>query len=268
MQPLPVVKPLNVVKDRHACFRAGGKDLPVPVNRFKLERSKETLGHRIVIAVARPAHAADHVAFTRLGVQLVGELTSPVRVQDHANRGTVMLQSHGEGRAGKRRIMLVAHGPADNLAGEAVQDGHQVQPALQGGNVGGVGNPFLVFTLRCEVLCQQVLYDAAVLHRAGQAGTTFLRPHRAQSLFTHQASDPLARGVDALPAQCSRHPVATIGAAAVLKHNPDLLAKRGIALLVRTHPAFAPRVVSARRHLQRTALPLCSITVNRSALVG
>jgi hypothetical protein len=92
VQPLPVVEHVDVVKDRHMHFQASRKD--ATLNRSELERSKETLCHHIVVAVARPTHAADHFALTCLGIDLVGELAAPVRVQDYARRRAVVLQGH------------------------------------------------------------------------------------------------------------------------------------------------------------------------------
>ena len=48
------------------------------LKRFELERSEETLRHRVVIAVARPTRAADHFALISLGIERVGERAAPV----------------------------------------------------------------------------------------------------------------------------------------------------------------------------------------------
>ena len=71
--------------------------------------------------------------------------------------------AHGKGfaQSGKSQVAVqpVAGGPADDPAGEQVDDDGEVQPALAGPDVGDVGAPFLVGRRCREVLIKQVRGD-------------------------------------------------------------------------------------------------------------
>ena len=54
-----VVEHFDVAEDVRAGVAACGADLPT--DTLALEQLEEALGHRVVVAVAAPAHAADQV---------------------------------------------------------------------------------------------------------------------------------------------------------------------------------------------------------------
>ena len=58
-----VVEQLDILEDRGACSIAVLERLVV--GQFQLERGEETLGHRVVVGHARPAHAQPDFRFLR-----------------------------------------------------------------------------------------------------------------------------------------------------------------------------------------------------------
>ena len=58
MEPLAFVEPLDKRKDLPA--RLVPRVIRLVMDKFILEHAGEALGHRIVIAVALPAHTQDH----------------------------------------------------------------------------------------------------------------------------------------------------------------------------------------------------------------
>lgn len=79
MTPLWVIEHLDVVEDIGACVTARGVDLAA--HALALEQLEEALGHRVVEAVAPPAHAADQVVLAQERLALMaGELAALIGV--------------------------------------------------------------------------------------------------------------------------------------------------------------------------------------------
>ena len=75
--PLGVVEHLDVVEDIGSCVVAGR--IGLAANALALEQLEEAFGHRVVVAVAAPAHAADQLVIAQEGLPLMpGELTALV----------------------------------------------------------------------------------------------------------------------------------------------------------------------------------------------
>lgn len=77
-------------------------------------------------------------------------------MMDQAYRWATYDNRFSERRQGQVAVQSVTGRAADDAAGEQVDDDGEVQPALYGPNVQGVGAPFLVQTRRDEILIQQV----------------------------------------------------------------------------------------------------------------
>ena len=58
---------------------------------------------------------------------------------DQPRAWTLSLDRHGQGGDGQFLAHMIAHRPANDLAGGQVEDGGQVQPSLIGRDVGDVG---------------------------------------------------------------------------------------------------------------------------------
>src|SRR5690606_5316817 len=111
-----VIEHLDVVEDSgsmlHPCHPS------LPVEKFCLQRSEETLCHRIVVGVSDGSHRTYKPSFT-----------------------------YGFSK-GKRGVLFshraLTHGPADDTPRESVNDDGEVQPALVGVLLRHIGHPQLI----------------------------------------------------------------------------------------------------------------------------
>jgi len=85
-------------------------------------------------------------------------------MMDEAGSRASPLDCHDERGDGEFGTHVFAHGPANHLAGEQVEDHGQVEPALAGRNVGDIRQPDLIGPLRDKILLEQVCcYRQAML---------------------------------------------------------------------------------------------------------
>lgn len=153
MAPLWVVEHLDVVED--IGLGIGSRGVGLAAHALALEQLEEALDHRVVVAVAAPAHAADQlVGLQELLPFFAGELTALVRVQQNRRFGLAAPQRHDQRAQHQIGVDARAHAPADDLAREQVQHHGQVQPALVRADVGDVGHPGLVGLLDLELALQ------------------------------------------------------------------------------------------------------------------
>ena len=95
MQPLAIVEPFNKRKDLSA--RLVPRVIGLMMNQFIFQRAEEALRHRIVIAVALPAHARCHAEGGEL--PLIGQaavLGSLIGVMNEARSDAPLAHRHGE----------------------------------------------------------------------------------------------------------------------------------------------------------------------------
>ena len=59
-------------------------------------------------------------------------------MMNETRRRTSALDGHGERGNGQFGAHMIAHGPADHLAGEQIEDHGQVQPAFAGWDIGEI----------------------------------------------------------------------------------------------------------------------------------
>ena len=85
-------------------------------------------------------------------------LTAVVRMQHRAGEATPVAHHGGdvEGVGAQPGAHVVGQRPPELAAGEHVEDRAQIEPALDGGDLGQVGEPQLVGLLRAEVGFDQV----------------------------------------------------------------------------------------------------------------
>jgi hypothetical protein len=74
-------------------------------------------------------------------------------------RRPLSLDGHLERIEGDLHVQRRAHAPADDVAGEEVEHGGQVQPAVAGRDVGEIGQPDLVRRLGGEVVAEPIRRD-------------------------------------------------------------------------------------------------------------
>src|SRR4051794_4363928 len=114
----------------------------------------------------------------------------------------------GHHHCGQRQLgaHMVAHGPADDLAGRQVEDGRQVQPSLTGRDVGNVGQPDAV-RCRCdELLLQQVGCDRQRVAAVSGAWPELATGERANTVTTHQPRDAATTRRPAFRTERRMHP--------------------------------------------------------------
>jgi len=145
------------------------------------------------------------------------------------------LDCHGERGDGEFGMQVLAHRPANHLAGEQVEDHGQIEPALAGRNVGDIGQPDLIRPVGDKILLEQVCRHREGMLAVGCAQAIAARRPRPDTMLAHNPFDPLAAdglargpqfGVDA------RCPIPF----PVLRMNPpDVDQQRAIGDLARAH---------------------------------
>src|SRR5215218_8820002 len=117
---------------------------------------------------------------------------------------------------------VVAHRPANDAAGEAVEDDGEVEPAGRGWDVLDVGDPELVWLHGYEVAADEV---GGCPHASDTDGCPRSLPrHRpGEPLRSHQPLDPLAPDVDLLLAKSCMYSAGTVRAPALTVDPRDLL---------------------------------------------
>ena len=85
MAPLTIIEDFNVLKNISRGLRSG---LVVPpMNPLPFQRGEETFGHRVIVAISCPAHAAcDPLTPQQVLKILAGVLTTTIAVMNEARR--------------------------------------------------------------------------------------------------------------------------------------------------------------------------------------
>ena len=138
--PLAIVKVLDVFED----FTAGAEleCATDSVNQFELEGGEEALRHRVVPAVSFAAHAAsDSVLPQQLLIFGAGVLATAIRVTQRSLGRLPLRQCHVHRFQRKLSLQPLVQCPTDDPAREQIQNNRQIQPALEGPQIGDVGDP-------------------------------------------------------------------------------------------------------------------------------
>ncbi len=137
----------------------------------------------------------------------------------------------------------VAGRPANDAAGEQVDDDGQVQPALLCPDVGDVGAPFFVRARRREILIKQVRrHRPGVVTVRGPLEPPLLP--RPQPILTHQARRPTAANMQAIVAQVARHARAAVGTVRQCKGRPNMRQQHHVLVLAAAGRAPLPGEVA------------------------
>jgi len=119
-------------------------------------------------------------------------------------------QSFAQSCQGQIAVQTIGHRPADDAAGEQVDDNGQIQPPLAGPDVGDVGGPFLVRSLRREVLVDDVRCDRpGMVAIRGPLEPPLLAGSKA--ILAHQPSRPATPDEKAVILEFPCHARAAIG---------------------------------------------------------
>jgi len=111
---------------------------------------------------------------------------------DEARSRAAPLDCHDERGDGEFGTHMLAHGPANHLAGEQVEDHGKVEPALAGRNVGDVRQPNLIGPVHDKILLEQVCRHRQAMLAVGCADAIAARSPRLDTVLAHDPFDPLA----------------------------------------------------------------------------
>ena len=197
-----------------------------------LERSKERLGRRVVVAVSRARHALDNtVRFQDPADTMVGVLYATVRVKDKSRQYDSSGERHPERVYDGRSTQVVCNGVTHHAARAHVLNRRQVKPTLVGVDVGDVRYPHFVRPVDVEVLFKKVRRSIPVFapdRRMLEAPYNL----RSKPNYTHKSRYSLVVHRVALLSKClaySRAPVFTFSFFVDLPYPPDQLFNVGIS---------------------------------------
>jgi len=158
MAPDGIVEPVDVATNGLGSLLAGVED--GPPHQLGFEGLEERFDHRVVVAVSLPGHRDQDAVLAELGLIIDGAiLAATIGVMDQPGCRTAHGKGFAQGGESQVAVQPVACCPADDPAGEQVDDDGEVQPAFAGPDIGDVGAPLLVRPPRREVLIEQVRGD-------------------------------------------------------------------------------------------------------------
>src|SRR5690349_8042909 len=248
MPPLAVVKQFDIFE--HLVAGLSSSTPPAPIHEFDFERGEKTFRHRVVPAIAFTAHAAlDAVYRQQLLILVAGVLAAAIRVMQQTLRRMAVLQRHLQGVQHDAAFEPFAERPANHAAREQIDDYRQVQPTLQGPQIGNVCDPAPVGGGHGKLPVQQILLNRQAMPgiSGGAEATVSARP---QSCSSHQPRHPLAPGALAAHAQLEVDSRATVAAAILPVNRCDFEPQPLIFLGMMGGRPFTPSVVSRPRDFE------------------
>ena len=251
METLTIVEPFDVGKDLTPSLIA--RERWPASEQLILQGAEEALSDGIVIAVALPAHAGEHL-LTRepapIGVCCIR--TPAIRVMDESRPRPSTHERHLQGRPHQPFVIGLRHGPSHHLAGIQIQQHGQIQPATAGGDKRDIAHPDPIGSCRMERAVQAIWRDPRGVRRVRRQ----LEAPPASGLDAvepSQASDPMLAARNALDAQLLPGLACPVDAAGGGMHAPNLLDQLTIGLGPRAEGPIPPRIVAAGAHPQRLA---------------
>ena len=204
METLPIIADLDVPGNVLPCFlsrRVRGSIHPLDLNR-RVKRFRQRI---IETDPGTPDRLADPQVLEHAGELGRGVITPAVRVEYRAGREIDIPGRHLDRRSDQRRLVIVAHRPADDLSGRAVDHRRKIFPPLPRRDVGNVADHFLPGLVGAEVPVDQVRDRPG---RSLLGGGRPPRPRLAgdQAQLTHELADQLPAGYDALAGQLRGDP--------------------------------------------------------------
>ena len=133
------------------------------MDALALEAAEEVFGHGVVIGIALAGHALpDAEAGETLTVSVGGVLDAAVGVEDEAGQRLAAPDGHAEGGESEICVDAVGEGVADDLLCAKVFHNSAVEPALAGGDIGNIADPFLIRFDCCKIpfkkICEKGLF--------------------------------------------------------------------------------------------------------------
>src|SRR5258708_4341174 len=165
------------------------------VDALVLKRSKERLGHRIIVTYSGMADGLPEV----ISLQRPGELTgrvvaAAIRMENSTSGERVITGGHLDSLLDERGLIIIVRRPADHGFRMAVDNRRKENPAPQGRNVGDIAALFLPWPAGGKTTRHEV---GDVVPRGGALGEVAPpRPRlaRLQAQLTHQRPHQLRPG--------------------------------------------------------------------------
>ena len=188
MEPLTIVISFDVgeqvVPGLIPCFVAN------LMHEFGFDRAKAAFHRCVIPAISLSAHGLDHPGCVdELAVIGGGVLAAAIGMVDQARRRLLPLDGHGQGRDGQFRPHVIAHCPADDLPGEKIEHGGQIEPSFGGWHIGYIGKPHLIWAFGGEILVQPVGSDGPIVTAVRGAYPEPPRRYCPYAVMTHEAFD-------------------------------------------------------------------------------
>jgi len=143
VETVAVIKHLDEVEDGEAGLVSSLEG--APIDQFLFEGAPERFHGGVVVTVAFPAHGRECMAAGQSVTEITtGILAATVGVEDQLGSRLAVSQSHIPSREDELGVDVLAHGPADDAATEAVHNAGQVEPAFLCVDVSDVADPDLV----------------------------------------------------------------------------------------------------------------------------
>ncbi len=185
-----VVEGFDVIEDGGASLGVGGEALMI--DQFVFEGAKEGFDEGVIVAVAFAAHGRNQTMLGQdLTVSGAGELSTAMGVEDKSFSGATLAKGHAQCGDDQSGIEDLAHGPADDLPSEDIQDRDKIQPALSSEDCGGIADPDLIGASNGEVP-QSVRRDGSAVTTVGGGRSIFGALPGEDPLQAHEPGNAVA----------------------------------------------------------------------------
>jgi len=204
VEALAVIEDFDIIKQTLLGLPCGW--IPFMVEQFGFQGFPETLGDGIIITVASPTHALDHLVLAEVAPKVGGRiLDAPIGMKHQAGYGAFPLPRLVEGsQGGGLGRHCGTERPADHLPMAEIQDDGEVLPPGLRFDVRDIGDPDPIGASDGKLLLQPV------------------RSHRQRRIADRgPAERPLGRRPQPLSVHEPRHPGATDAIASGLQDGGD-----------------------------------------------
>ena len=215
-------------------------------DELSLQCAEEALDAGIVPTVSPSRHAAGHaVGGEELLVRGGSILAPPIRVVEHPRSGSAMVERHRECVLRQINAEPAAHRPPHHRARIEVKDHRQIEPALQGPDIGDVPGPYLVGLRDRELAIERIRRHRHLVIRL-RRGAPLLHGLGSNPFGTHEPRDAVLTGPVPLLDQRGPDAGTAIGLAGLLVDHPDLRDERPIGRRTHTLRPCPPGIVAGR----------------------
>jgi len=197
------------VRGSFCCVGSGGL--------LGLERGEKALGHRVVPAVAFPAHACHQAKRCQRSAEiLAGVLASAVGVKQRARfrrTGGVGVQQRSLDEIIRHPIVEAV---AEHLTRLQADHDRQVQPTFARGQVSDIADPRRRLSIDRELTIKQIRCDVAGMLAVGRVRLEPALANASQAFLAHQTCDAPGANLMRASAQRTQHPGEPVRASATL----------------------------------------------------